>query len=609
MKHQHVMPFGTQVLDDGRVRFRLWAPASEKVSLCIEQGTDELSLPMEAQPQGWFECITDRAGAGTRYRYRISDEMRVPDPASRYNPDDVHQPSEVIAPQSFTWTDTHWRGRPWEEVVLYELHVGTFSPEGTFKGVQDRLDYLVDLGVTAIELMPVADFPGKRDWGYDGVLLFAPDHTYGRPEDLKNLIQAAHEKGLMVFLDVVYNHFGPEGNYLHLYAPPFFKDEHTPWGVAINYDAAQSRTVRDFYIHNVLYWLDEYRFDGLRLDAVHSILDDSSPDILDEIAEAVRNGPGRERHIHLVLENDNNETCYLERPGRFDAQWNDDIHHALHVLLTGESGGYYRDYADHPMRHLLRCLTQGFAYQGEPSLHRGGARRGTPSAQLPATAFVSLLQNHDQVGNRAFGERLSMLADPRPLRAATAVLLLTPEIPLLFMGEEYGARTPFLFFCDFGRELAQAVTDGRRKEFAKFPAFTDPAARNRIPDPSHPDTFQHSKLDWDSCEETEHQSWLALYKTLLRIRREHLVSRLQGLAGGNSTVRLLGERSTAIEWRLGDGSRLTLLANLGKSAVLDVAVPDAPLLFASEDDIAASLTAGTLPPWSVAWILENTKNE
>jgi maltooligosyltrehalose trehalohydrolase len=609
MRYQHVMPFGTQVLDDGRVRFRLWAPGSEKISLCIEQGTGELSLPMEAQPQGWFECITDRAGASTRYRYRVSDEIRVPDPASRYNPGDVHQASEVVVPQSFTWTDTHWKGRPWEEVVLYELHVGTFSPEGTFKGVRDRLDYLVELGVTAIELMPVADFPGERNWGYDGVLLFAPDHRYGRPEDLKELIQSAHEKGLMVFLDVVYNHFGPEGNYLHLYAPPFFKDEHTPWGAAINYDAAHSRTVRDFYIHNVLYWLDEYRFDGLRLDAVHAILDDSSPDILDEIAEAVRNGPGQERHIHLVLENDNNEARYLGRSGRFDAQWNDDIHHALHVLLTGERGGYYRDYADNPMRHLVRCLTEGFAYQGETSLHRNDEGRGTSSAHLPATAFVSMIQNHDQVGNRAFGERLSMLVDPRPLRAAISVMLLAPEIPLLFMGEEFGALTPFLFFCDFGPELAQAVTDGRRKEFARFPAFSDPVARNSIPDPGHPDTFQRSKLDWHSWAQPEHQSWFELYKTLLGIRREYLVPRLRGLEGGSSTVRVLGERSVAIEWRLGDGSRWTLLANLGKSAVLDVAVPDAPLLFASEDDIAASLTTGTLPPWSVAWTLENTKNE
>jgi len=609
MKYQHLMPFGTQVLDDGRVRFRLWAPGSEKVSLCIEQGADELILPMEARPQGWFECITDRAGAGTRYRYRVSDEMRVPDPVSRYNPDDVHQASEVIVPQLFTWTDTQWKGRPWEEVVLYELHVGTFSPEGTFKGVRDRLDYFVDLGVTAIELMPVADFPGERNWGYDGVLLFAPDHTYGRPEDLKELVQAAHEKGLMVFLDVVYNHFGPEGNYLHLYASPFFKDEHTPWGVAINYDAAHSRTVRDFYIHNVLYWLDEYRFDGLRLDAVHSIMDGSDPDILDEIAEAVRQGPGRERHIHLVLENDNNEARYLERPGRFDAQWNDDIHHALHVLLTGESGGYYRDYADSPMRHLVRCLTEGFAFQGEPSMHRNSEPRGTPSAHLPATAFVSMLQNHDQVGNRAFGERLAAIADPRPLRAAISLTLLAPSIPLLFMGEEFGALTPFLFFCDFGRELAQAVTDGRRKEFAKFPAFNDPEARNRIPDPGHLDTFERSKLDWHSWEQPEHQSWFKLYKMLLDLRRMHIMPRLHGLEGGNATVRPVGERSVAIEWRLGDGSRLAVLANLGKSAVLDVAEPDAPLLFASEDDIAASLTTGTLPPWSVAWTLENTKNE
>lgn len=605
MKHQHLMPFGTHVLEDGRVRFRLWAPGCEKVSLCIEQGADELLIPMESRPQGWFEYTTDSASPGTRYRFKVSDDLRVPDPASRFNPKDVHGPSEVIAPQSFPWVDTHWKGRPWEEVVLYELHVGTFTPEGTFKAVKEKLDYLVALGVTAIELMPIADFPGARNWGYDGVLLYAPDSSYGRPEDLKDLIQTAHEKGLMVFLDVVYNHFGPEGNYLHTYAPPFFKDEHTPWGAAINYDEAHSRTVREFYIHNALYWLHEYRFDGLRLDAVHSILDHGRPHILDALAQRVAEEIGKVRHVHLVLENDANEAHYLERPGHYKAQWNDDFHHAMHVLITDEED---EDYSDDPLRHLIHCLTEGFAYQGEISKHRQGARRGTPSAHLPVNAFVSLLQNHDQIGNRAFGERIAELVRPRPLRAAMAVMLLAPSTPLLFMGEEFGEKTRFTFFCDFGPELSQAVTEGRRKEFAaKFPAFNDPALQKQIPDPTHPDTFLHSKLNWGSLEEGEHRAWLAYYQALLTLRRTHLAPGLYGLQGRNFVVSRLSERSMAITWRLGDGRDLHLLANLGTVPILDASQPDVPLLFASENDVIPSLNAGTLPPWSVAWYLEHEK--
>ncbi len=322
-----------------------------------------------------------KPGPGSCYRFRIDGGLRVSDPASRYNPADVHGPSQVIDPCEFDWEDEGWRGRPWSEAVIYELHVGTFTLAGTFAGVKDRLDYLVDLGVTAIELMPVADFPGARNWGYDGVLPFAPESSYGHPEELKDLVQTAHQKGLMVFLDVVYNHFGPEGNYLHIYTPQFFSKRHsTPWGAAINFDGPGSRVVRDFFIHNALYWLTEYHFDGLRLDAVHAILDGSDPDILLELAEAVHRGPGKERHLHLVLENDQNAAHYFDRGYR--AQWNDDIHHALHVLLTGETDGYYQDYADRPVGYIGRCLTEGFAYQGEPSSYRGGVPRGELSRDL-----------------------------------------------------------------------------------------------------------------------------------------------------------------------------------------------------------------------------------
>ncbi|MGH8600654.1 MAG: alpha-amylase family glycosyl hydrolase, partial [Burkholderiales bacterium] len=349
MRLRHSMPFGAQLQDDGDVRFRLWAPAARQVDLYLEDEAAHRFLPMAALPApdaGWFALTTPQAAGGSRYRFRIDGGQLVPDPASRWQPRDVHGASEVIDALAWDWDDGGWHGRPWHEAVFYELHVGAFTPDGTFAGVGARLDHLAALGVTAIELMPVADFPGARNWGYDGVLPFAPDGRYGRPDALKQLVAAAHARGLMMFIDVVYNHFGPDGNYLHLYAPQFFTDRHhTPWGNAINFDGQQSRTVRGFFIHNALYWLEEYRFDGLRLDAVHAIVDESEPDILTELSAAVRDGPGRERQIHLVLENDANEARYVARddhgsPCAYSAQWNDDVHHALHVIATGEHGGY-----------------------------------------------------------------------------------------------------------------------------------------------------------------------------------------------------------------------------------------------------------------------------
>ena len=342
----------------GGVRFRLWAPEAPVLALVLQGAQGEQILPMMRTHNDWFDIVARDAEPGCRYGFQLGDGLRVPDPASRYQPEDVHGLSEVIDPNAYLWKDEAWRGRPWAEAVIYELHVGTFTRAGTFRAAIEKFDHLAGLGVTAIELMPVADFPGRRNWGYDGVLPFAPDASYGRPEDLKALVDAAHARGLMVFLDVVYNHFGPEGNYLHRYAPQFFSERHrTPWGAAINFDGAGSRTVRDFFIHNALFWLEEYHFDGLRLDAVHAISDDARPDILEELATAVHAGPGRERHVHLVLENDHNAAHYLERDGagrprHYVAQWNDDVHHALHVIVTGEREGYYADYADAPLRHL-----------------------------------------------------------------------------------------------------------------------------------------------------------------------------------------------------------------------------------------------------------------
>ncbi len=605
------MPFGTCMLPDGGIRFRLWAPAVRQVELRLKNGTDkEIALPMHPLADGWFQIETSplQATPRTLYHYRLDGALNVPDPASRANPQDVHGPSQVVDATAFIWQDDAWQGRPWHEAVIYELHLGTFTDEGNFASAMQRLDYLVELGVTAIELMPVADFPGTRSWGYDGVLQFAPDHRYGTPDELKALVQAAHARGLMVLLDVVYNHFGPDGNYLHTYAPQFFNERHhTPWGDAINFDGKGSRIVRDFYIHNALYWLEEYHFDGLRVDAVHAILDNSRLNILEELAAAVQAGPGRTRQVHLVLENNANEARYLQQ-GTIAAQWNDDIHHALHLLLTGECDGYYADYADQPIRHLARCLAEGFAFQGEPSAFRNGRLRGEPSGHLPPGAFINFSQTHDQIGNRAYGERIAMLVQQRPLQVALAVLLLAPSPPMLFMGEEFAAATPFLFFCDFQGELADAVTEGRRREFAGFREFADPAARARIPDPNDPATFERCKLVWDCLDEPQHKAWLEYYRSLLSLRRTHVVPRLPGMGGG-AKFELIGATGLVVLWRLGDGARLTLLANLGDSSVEGTLCFAGKPFYLSEPDLPEIFSTGIMPPWSAAWFIEEAHNE
>jgi maltooligosyltrehalose trehalohydrolase len=610
MKRRHNMPFGAECRGDGSVRFRLWAPAAYQVELCLA-GNSRTRLSLESIDNGWFELVTDAAKPGTQYRFRIDGGREVPDPASRFQPEDVHGPSEVIDPTAFAWKDDTWRGRRWEEAVIYELHVGAFTPSGSFSALCDRLDYLADLGITAIELMPVADFPGQRNWGYDGVFPFAPDSMYGRPEDLKTLVQNAHDRGLMILLDVVYNHFGPEGNYLNFYSPQFFTSRHkTLWGNAINFDGAESRTVRDFFIQNALYWLTEYQFDGLRLDAVHAMIDDSTPRILTELAEAVRSFVEPDRPVHLVLENDSNQARYLQRtkscqvPG-YNAQWNDDIHHALHVLITGERDGYYSDYADHALDQLGRCLVEGFAYQGEQSLFRNGAARGERTAGLPPGAFVSFLQNHDQIGNRAFGERITTIADPRAVRAAMAILLLAPSPPLLFMGEEFGAKTPFLFFCDFEKGLAAAVAAGRRNEFARFVRFSDPDSRAGIPDPNAPSTFDASRLEWDDLTQPPHREWLRFYRELLKVRYQHIVPHLSDPCPTKAHYEIHQGCGLSARWDFRDGSKLDLLANLGAGSLTVVTPPTSQMIYSIEDISEAALEQGALPAWFVAWFLES----
>ena len=605
MKRKHDMQFGAECRSDGSVCFRLWAPAASEVGLDLQDSKTD--LPMNSVGEGWYELATIEARAGSGYQFRINGGQLVPDPASRFQPQGVHGISEVIDPDSYEWHDTDWRGRPWEEAVIYELHTGTFSPEGTFAGAEKKLDYLLDLGVTAVELMPVSAFPGQRNWGYDGVLPFAPASPYGRPQDLKHFIDKSHSKNLMVFLDVVYNHFGPEGNYLPLYAPQFFTDRHkTPWGQAINFDGACSRAVRDYFIQNALYWLNEYHIDGLRFDAVHAINDDSHPDILEEIATAVHEKIGSERHVHLVLENDDNAAHYLrrdvkKRPLFYTAQWNDDIHHAAHVLVTGESDGYYHDYATNPAEHLARCLAEGFSFQGNASEYRDGERRGEISRDLPPEAFVSFLQNHDQIGNRAFGERITHLGDCRAVRIAMSILLLAPSPPLLFMGEEFGAATPFLFFCDFGPDLAPRVTEGRRSEFAKFAQFSSPEAQAPIPDPGSPTTFANSKLNWDSLERSPHREWLQFYRNLLSIRQQEIVPRIRCMASGKANYKTYRGKALSVVWPFLDRGGITLRANFSEEEVRMQAPGEKVRVLHNEP--GAVLPSEIQPPLSAIWML------
>ncbi|AXK83683.1 malto-oligosyltrehalose trehalohydrolase [Pseudolabrys taiwanensis] len=541
--------FGPLIGANG-VTFRLWAPAARSVSLIIDKPHD-----MERHGE-WFALQVPQARPGTRYRFKIDDELEIPDPASHFQPEDVHGASEVID-RRYDWQCKNWKGRPWHEAVFSEAHVGAFTEQGTFQAAIGKLDHLAATGITALELMPLADFPGRWNWGYDGVLPFAPDSAYGRPEDLKALIDAAHARGLMVFLDVVYNHFGPEGNYLHRIAPTFFCDAHTPWGGAINYERPE---VRAFAIENALHWLDHYRFDGLRLDAVHAIVTPGEPHVLHDLSAAVGELAARTgRHIHLVLENDDNVASLLapqEEPpaGRYRAQWNDDYHHAWHVLLTHEEQGYYRDYKASE-KQVERVLADGFAYQGDPSPHREGKPRGEPSRDLPRAAFVNFIQNHDQIGNRPLGERLTGLAEPAALEAALAVLLLQPSPPLLFMGEEWGAAEPFPFFCDFKGDLAEAVRQGRKREFAEAYARHG----DEIPDPLAPETYRRAKLDWQALAQPAHGRRLALVRALLETRRRHVAPLLPAITKAGEAKHF--DRVLSARWIAGDRT-LMLLANL-----------------------------------------------
>ncbi|MEH2482897.1 maltooligosyltrehalose trehalohydrolase [Nitrobacteraceae bacterium AZCC 2146] len=578
--------FGPRLTKTGTI-FRLWAPAANRVDVMLDK-----IYPLTRGEDGWFSAEIPGVRAGATYRFHIDGVGNVPDPGSAFQPQDIAGPSEVIDHAAYAWRATDWRGRPWQETVLIETHAGTFTPEGTYRAMIDKLDHLVATGITALELMPLADFAGRHNWGYDGVLWYAPDCAFGRPEDLKALIDEAHLRGLMVFLDVVYNHFGPEGNYLGQYAPQFFGDAHTPWGSAIDYRVPQ---VRAFAIENAVSWLRDYRFDGLRLDAVHAIPEQGEIPMLHELSREVgKFAADSSRLIHLVLENDDNRATLLDpvtNPprGKYRAQWNDDYHHAWHVLLTGEDKGYYSDYAPRPIDHVVRALASGFAYQGEPSPHRDGALRGEPSGQLEPIAFVNFLQNHDQIGNRALGDRLEAIARPKAIEAALAITLLAPMVPMLFMGDEWGSKTPFPFFCDFRGELADAVRNGRRKEFSSaYEKYGD-----EIPDPLDESTFQSAVLDWNNRDSASGQQRLKLVRELLSLRKQHIMPRLAGARFG--AAKAADNSILTAHWRMGDGATLHLLANLSDRAIAGEHQPwPGTRLWGSD-------ISDVVVPWSVHW--------
>ncbi len=562
MRSKHQMPFGADVSKDG-VRFALWAPSAKACSVAVGGKT----FAMDAAGQGWFKHTALGAKAQDRYGFSIDEaDDLVPDPASRYQDDDLDRRSTVVDPCAYEWHDDAWNGRSWNEVVLSEVHLGAVTPEGTYAGLEARLQHFVDTGITAIELMPIAETSGVRTWGYDGVLPYSPNNAYGTPDEFKRLVDKAHGLGLMVFLDVVYNHFGPTGNFLHTYARSFFTERHeTPWGAGINFDGKSqaSDVVREFFVQNSLYWLREYHIDGLRFDAVHAILDDSTKHFLDELAERIRE-TFPDRHIHLVLENEANEAQRLSRDGdgsavSFDAQWDDDIHHCWHVLLTGEHEGYYGDFGGDTIERLGRCLAEGFAYQGDfsPNLER---KRGEKTTGLPPQAFVAFLQNHDQIGNRALGERLTELADAEKLRLARAVLLLSPQIPMLFMGDEWGAKTPFQFFVNFEHEplLEEAIRKGRAREFEKFRSFGA-----EVPDPTALETFERSKLDWSEVEKAPFKAILDETRELLALRRRQVVPLLSS-AFIEATYRRHGDGGLEVAWRF-DAGTLRLVANFAET--------------------------------------------
>ncbi len=547
------MPFGAQVLPQG-VRFRIFAPAAERIELLLD-GHDQ-HLVLNRTGGGWHELVTSEAEAGSRYLYQLPDGTKVPDPASRFQPEDVTGPSEVVDPATFAWTDSAWRGRPWAEVVLYELHIGTFTPEGTFRAALERLDYLQWLGVTAIEVMAINDFAGTRGWGYDGVLPYAPDSAYGRPEDAKAFIDAAHARGLAVVLDVVYNHFGPEGNYISRYFPQICSEGHdTAWGKAMNFDGEGNAEVRAFFLHNALYWIEEFHADGLRIDASHAMIDTSPKHILDEMAEQVRTcAAGRE--VHLILEDENNVSQRLTRTANgntplYTAQWNHDMTHLLSASMGNIAAD--RDGRAEETHKVATMLAEGYVLtptvQGQPEDIR---------CKVPPTAYIAFLQTHDLIGNRIQAERLDRLVSPDALRAVCSILLLLPQTPMLFMGQEWSASQPFPFFCDYGGELAGKIREGRAESLRRMHGTDDLGGAF---DPGAESTFREAQLNWDQLGYEPHATELAWFRNILGVRRQRIAPLLAELHERCGSTQVLSPGAFVIAWPFA-GKTLTLCANL-----------------------------------------------
>jgi malto-oligosyltrehalose trehalohydrolase len=586
---------------EGGVIFRLFAPAVSSVRVAIDEHASNVREPlaMHNSGDGWHELVVEEAGPGTRYRYVLPDGARVPDPASRFAPLGVHGPSEVVDPNAFQWSDTEWRGRPWNEAVLYELHVGTFTREGTFRAAIERLDHLKDLGITAIELMCICAFAGQRSWGYDGVQIYAPDATYGRPEDLKAFINAAHARRIMVILDVVYNHFGPEGNYIPKYFPQIFSESHkTAWGPGLNFDDSYSHEVGEFVIQNAVYWMREFHVDGLRLDASHAMIDTSPKHILNEIAERIHAGAG-DRDVHLILENEKNIAELLKRDAGghapYTAQWNHAVDHILGLSMNGDC-----DPADPNRRHeteeLARALTEGF-FSGDSSRSPGHR------AAVPMTAFISFIQTHDLVGNRVFGERVDKLASPEAVRAIAAIYLLLPQIPMLFMGEEWAATTPFPFFSDYGGELGDAVRRGRARQLEEM-SHVDEETLRRAPDPQAESTFLASKLRWEELDDPLHAGQLDWYGRVLAVRRERILPLLD-CAEPLGSYRVHSGGQLECEWGMKGGRRLCLRANLcaaPSSAFTAVGSGETLWMEGSQPE------SSVLGPWTVRWSVESRES-
>ncbi len=584
-----VTPEGTQ--------FRVWSPDSKSLDLIVAPSSEASGSvrPLKPSGDGYFTGHFQDLPAGTRYQFRIDGEHAYPDPASRFQPEGVHGPSEVVDPSRFHWTDADWTGVNMEDLILYELHVGAFTPTGTFTGVCEKLTKLKDLGVTAIELMPVADFPGNRNWGYDGVDLFAPARCYGTPDQLRRLVNEAHALNIGVVLDVVYNHLGPDGAYLGAFSPYYFSSRHkSPWGDAINFDGKHCAHSRNFFIENALYWVHEYHIDGLRLDATHAMVDDSPTHFLKELGQKVRASLPGGRNLLLIAEDDRNRAKLIlpEEKGGFglDGVWADDFHHQMRRLLAGDDEGYFQDFSG-TAKDLAQTIRQGWFFTGQKSAFRKRAR-GTSTEGILLNQFIHCLQNHDQVGNRALGDRLHFAVDPASFRAASALHLLLPATPLIFMGQEWAASTPFCYFTDHPEALGKAVTQGRRNEFRHFKAFSEADSILSIPDPQAPSTFINSKLNWEERQRGPHTGMLNLYRDLINLRKSEPA--LQKSFHPSFEIEALGKNTLAMKRQTGDSSSLLVVACLK-----------------GQESIIIGTHSITQPPpgkqWSLQWTSEDTQ--